>query len=283
MKKNKHAYLIIAHKTDKTFSTLLKMIDDERNDVFVHIDKKNRNFNQNMLTLSKSNLYFVKRHKVSWGSFSLVQAELELIEKATSTNKYTYYHLLSGSCLPIKSQDYIHDYLEDKNIEFIDFDLSYCENFEQRASYHYIFQKLKGRSQNKFFDFVIKLSIYAQRKIRVKRNKNIVIYKGSQWFSITNKLAEHIKSNKNWIIKCFNNTLIPDELFLQTLVKNKPIALSFSNNNNLRLIIWKDKNPIVLTDKHLDQIKCSDRLFARKFNLNKDNFDIHTLESKIPE
>ena len=38
---NKHAYLIIAHKNDYTLSSLLKAIDNENNDIFLHMDKKN--------------------------------------------------------------------------------------------------------------------------------------------------------------------------------------------------------------------------------------------------
>ena len=36
----RHAYLILAHKFDYVFCSLLKMIDDERNDIFIHMDKK---------------------------------------------------------------------------------------------------------------------------------------------------------------------------------------------------------------------------------------------------
>ena len=40
----KHAYLVIAHKNDYTFQTLLNLIDDERNDIFIHMDKKNAKY-----------------------------------------------------------------------------------------------------------------------------------------------------------------------------------------------------------------------------------------------
>ena len=34
---NKHAYLIIAHQCDDTYRTLLKMLDDPRNDIYIHM------------------------------------------------------------------------------------------------------------------------------------------------------------------------------------------------------------------------------------------------------
>ena len=33
---DKHAYLIIAHQCDDTYRTLLKMLDDPRNDIYIH-------------------------------------------------------------------------------------------------------------------------------------------------------------------------------------------------------------------------------------------------------
>ncbi len=39
---SKHAYLIIAHKSDLIFNTLLKMLDDKRNNIFIHLDIKNK-------------------------------------------------------------------------------------------------------------------------------------------------------------------------------------------------------------------------------------------------
>ena len=34
----KHAYLIIAHNEYPVLETLVSMIDDERNDIYLHID-----------------------------------------------------------------------------------------------------------------------------------------------------------------------------------------------------------------------------------------------------
>lgn len=36
----KHAYLIIAHSNFGQLRTLLEMLDDERNDIFVHVDAR---------------------------------------------------------------------------------------------------------------------------------------------------------------------------------------------------------------------------------------------------
>lgn len=38
----KHAYLLLTHEFSPILETLIRMIDDERNDIYVHIDKKVR-------------------------------------------------------------------------------------------------------------------------------------------------------------------------------------------------------------------------------------------------
>lgn len=37
---SRHAYLILAHKNWQQLCTLLTLLDDPRNDVFLHIDSK---------------------------------------------------------------------------------------------------------------------------------------------------------------------------------------------------------------------------------------------------
>lgn len=37
---NKHAYLIMAHQNFEQLAILLELLDDIRNDIFIHVDKK---------------------------------------------------------------------------------------------------------------------------------------------------------------------------------------------------------------------------------------------------
>lgn len=108
----KHAYLILAHKSDYVLNSLLRLIDDERNDIFIHMDKRNRKYNESKTcsVVKKATIKHCERWKCAWGGYSLVKAELSLLELATKSGNYSYYHLLSGQDLPIKSQDEIHNF-----------------------------------------------------------------------------------------------------------------------------------------------------------------------------
>ena len=68
----KFAYLIIAHTRFDQEAKLLELLDDERNDLYIHIDQKVSDavdiFQKTLKpAVQKSKLYFVKQHNVMWG------------------------------------------------------------------------------------------------------------------------------------------------------------------------------------------------------------------------
>lgn len=48
---------------------------------------------------------------VSWGSYAQVETELLLLRQALGRG-CSYYHLLSGECLPLRHQDEIHSFFD---------------------------------------------------------------------------------------------------------------------------------------------------------------------------
>lgn len=64
---DKHAYLIIAHNDPYCFHKLISLLDDKRNDIYVHIDKKSDINLFNNVKVKYSNIYFTNRIDVQWG------------------------------------------------------------------------------------------------------------------------------------------------------------------------------------------------------------------------
>ena len=123
----KHAYLILCHKCDDTLQYLLKSIDDKRNDIYLHVDRKAKKFDFDKIKSSvvESKVYFTQRINVSWGGFSITEAELILLESALKNQTYEYYHFLSGNDMCIKSQDYIHKFFNENKGKIF---LTFCGN-----------------------------------------------------------------------------------------------------------------------------------------------------------
>lgn len=289
-----HAYLIIAHHQFELLKKLIILLDDERNDIYIHMDKKVKNFDKELLckAAKASNIFFVKRIKVSWGGYSQIKGELELLKSAVKGN-YQYYHLISGVDLPIKTNDEIHEFFDKNNgYEFIHFDSDEVDKsvLERLSIYHFLQEYTKNKILNKIEEKFINI----QKRYRINRLKkvNVIIQKGANWFSITDKLAKYIVSREKQIKSLFRYSLCCDEVFLQTIIANSEykqnLYIKDKNNNYLgcmRYIDWKRGKPYVFRKGDYDNLIHSPYLFARKFDLNVDSDIIekiyYTLLNKI--
>ena len=273
----KHAYLILAHNNFYTLKVLLKLLDNENNDIYIHIDKKTRNVPKEEIlsVVQKSNLHWVTPIKTYWGHSSLVNAELKLIKTAILNVEYEYLHLISGVDLPLKKQSEIHKFFEDnKGKEFVGFS-NLKNNYEDRVKYYYWLQKYEKNSKiiAKLQETLTKF----QKILKVNRlkNSNINIQKGCQWVSITGDFAKYIIKQEKWIQKFFANTNCSDELLMQTILINSPFAKNIYNKNDeykscLREIDWERGSPYVWKKEDKDILLSSNNIFARKFDENVD-------------
>ena len=111
----KHAILIIAHAQQELLETLCELIDHERIEIFIHIDKKWKNFDEAHLRerVKFSTLKILDtRIDVQWGSHTQIWCELALLKEAAKT-PHDYYHLLSGVDLPLKTPDKILNFFDE--------------------------------------------------------------------------------------------------------------------------------------------------------------------------
>ena len=88
---NRHAYLIIAHTQPELLKDLLSLLDDERNDIYVHIDSKSVDFPVEEIRnyTKRSGCYLTERTNVVWGTYSQIHCEMILLKEAVQ-RKYTY-------------------------------------------------------------------------------------------------------------------------------------------------------------------------------------------------
>ena len=269
----RHAYLIIAHNEPEILKILLSLLDDEWNDIYVHIDKK-ASFDFTNLKTVKSRLHILPVHiDARWGDFSLVEIELLLFKEAYSNGPYAYYHLISGVDLPIKSQDYIHDFCErHQGKEFIGFAQHATQKELDWRSQHWFIFARDFQSKNLFKKVVRAVFARLQSLIGYRRTP-LQVKKGSQWCSITHDLVGYLLQNEDLIRKIFSHTYCPDELFIQTLCWNSDFKGRIYDSEDefegcKRYIRWKDGvlQPLVL--REVDDMICSPRWFARKFTSN---------------
>ena len=255
---------------------LLQLLDYEFNDIYIHVDKKAKQFPVQMIkkSVKKSKLFFIKRINVNWGAYSLIRAEIALLKAATKRT-YVYYHLVSGSCLPLHSQSYIHYFFKNNNgSEFLRAENISDENnkyLNYRLKTYHFFQEFLGKDKrNSMLERIDRKLQKLQKKIHINRIKrNIQYYYGDNWFSITHKLAKYVINHEKSLRKHMKHSICADEIFMQTLVMSSPYAENVVGHCG-RYIDWHRGQPYVFRKEDYCELINTDRLFARKFNINID-------------
>lgn len=271
---NRHAYLIACHNNYYILRKLLLTLDDERNDIYIHVDKRWKEFNKRELvdSIKKANIVFVKRRRVNWGGYSQIKTTMQLLSEAVKT-EHSYYHFISGVDMPLKTQDDIHEFFK-RNYpkEFVGFDRDSNVNEAnfRRIKYYYPFQELIGRSDSgvyKYIRIMQNLLLVAQEKLKVNRLGALEgkIYKGPNWFSITHELAKYIVANKKRIRKHFSKSVCADEVVVQTLVMNSKFKENITDLK-IRHIDWQRGTPYTFRAEDYQELIRAECLFARKFD-----------------
>lgn len=284
----KHAYLIIAHNNWNILNKSLELIDCDSNDVYILVDKKIKDFNPDLLYKPKhSKLILIDRINVYWADYSVVEAYLNLLFAAVSNEKegnihYSYFHLQSGTCLPLKSQKFIHDFCDKSGKEFIGIvpiEFTYCT---KRTKVFWPFIDTEYFRKSKPFKLFIYTIAFLQRIIGVNRLRKLDYSIINGWCncSISHDFGHYLCECKDLIFNIFHKTLSPDELWLHTLAYNSHFRGRLYDETDLRegsmrYIDWHRGSPYTWgrEDGDFELLMNSPYLFARKFD-ERTNMDI---------
>ena len=274
----KHAYMIICHNNFHILEKLLLFLDDERNDIYIHVDKKVLDFplKQWSALLQNAKVFFVERIEVEWGGYSQIEAELILLRAATKES-HSYYHLLSGVDFPLKKKSEIFAFFEKNNgKEFIEFDsrANASHDFLPRIRYYHWLQDHIGRKPGVLacvLRMIERVSLKVQKILCVDRTKKspVTFYKGTNWFSITHDFAVYVLEQQELIQRYFRHSKCADEIFLQTISMSSPFRQNIVDDC-LRYIDWDRGNPYTFSKEDYGALTSSEKIFARKFDESKD-------------
>jgi len=266
----KFAYLILAHDNFKQLQRLLGMLDDSRNDIFVHIDGKVRQLPA--LKTAKANLYFLdNRVDVRWGTYSQIQAHFELYRESHRMGPYDFYHLIAGTTLPLKSQDFLHAFFDGfrgaslfriwpEDAGEIDFKLRrihfWTRNFQ---------------SGNKGARWLTQhfwtANMFVQKKLGVRINRTETFCKSDCWASLSESAVCYLLMHEKDIQKKYRHTFAGDEFYLVSELKKDP-GLTVVDCSKLLYVEFVEgqDHPADLTKEEFVRLQESDFLFARKFS-----------------
>ena len=272
----KHAYLILAHNEPELLSLLIGRLDDARNDIYIHFDRK--------LTLlpdvktQHAGLYILKdRVDVRWADVSMIEAEYKLFHAVVDSGRqYSHHHLISGVDLPLKNQDYIHSFFaQHQGKEFVGLHQRPMNSHADRALHywHPFTRSFRGSGCVFAIKRILRyLVIQTQVLLGIRRNTTIPFHKGGQWVSITRELIDYLLEQEERAFTIFSRTFGADEYFVPTLIWDTPFMerlfdATDESRGAMRYIGWRaDGQLIDFTSQDLPALQQTEYLFARKFN-----------------
>ncbi len=265
----KHAWLIIAHNEFEILQMLVSALDDPRNDIFVHIDLKVKTSPQ--LSANKSSLFILdKRINVHWGGLSQIKTELLIMEEARKRGPYERYHIISGTHLPLKSQDEIHSYFDshsDKEIMHLwEKDERDIGNKLQRINLFTSGFTQKNKVIRCCSQLLWRITQRIQKLLRINRFPSESFVKSDNWLSLTEGAIQYLCDKSSFILKKYRYSYCGDEYFVASELTNQGERFKILDTDILLYTIFERYNPKVLTLTDFDNVASSGRLFARKFS-----------------
>lgn len=272
----KHAYLVMAHGSWHILEKLMRLLDADFNDIYLHIDKKATNVPDVSAWLTKSKLTVIEPIDVRWAHYTQTECQFKLLKAACSHGGYSYFHFVSGVDLPIKPVRDIYDYFERSGKNFIPF-YQYPKVPRRVKSvrvYHPLVSLHSFRS-HKILKGIDRAMEYGQRLIGINRlrHKNLEIQDGWNWCSLQKDFAEYAISKEAEMEKVFRSTIAPEEKVFQTIIWHSEYRQTLADVNDiikgcLRMIDWQRGTPYVWgQDKDdFEFLMNCDCMFARKFD-----------------
>lgn len=264
----KHAWLIIAHNEFAVLQRLISLLDHERSDFFVHIDAKVKELP--LLTVEKGRLFMLDRRvDVRWGSVSQIETELVLLEFAQQQGPYSYYHILSGTHLPLEPvEEMLQLYDEHDGVEVMRF---WAEDpgdadFKLRR-YHFPLRHYKFGSplQQRLCQLSWQGVIKVQKMLGIRHLKGERFVKTDNWLSLSETACHYLVSEKNRILKKYKWSFCGDEYFVASELATKPEDFTLYDCKNLLYVEFQKDTPRTFTLQEYSQLQNTGFLWARKF------------------
>jgi len=267
----RYACLIVTYTAAELTTRMIKKLDNGDFDFYIHLDKK-VDINTHSELFDLPNVFFVKdRIDVKWAGYTVVKASFNgLREIAASGKKYEFINLLSGQDYPLKSADYISDFLSKQVgrqlIKHWDFQTEWEEAFARIHKYHFTDNMFKGR-------YLLQRIINAM--VKRKPPANLRFYGTSSTFwTLSPECAFYVMNfveSDPKLCRFLKYTWGSDEFIFQTVIMNSHWKEQV-HNNNYRYIDWSGggSHPKLLTTEDYEKIIATDSILGRKFNMDVD-------------
>lgn len=271
----KIAFILLCHKDPEGVARKVRMLTASGACVAIHYDARapRAAFDRLRAALAdEPEVVFARRRvKCGWGEWSLVQATLNTLQAAVAAfDDATHFYLISGDCMPIKTAEYMREFLDADDadhIESVDFFESGWIRTGLRAErliYRHYFNE---RTRKGLFY----ASMEVQRRLGLARRlpADLEVMIGSQWWCLRRGTVEALLAfcrERRDIVRFFSTTWVPDETFFQSLVRHLVPDTELRSRTPTFLVFSDYGMPVTFHNDQYDLLVAQDHLFARKIS-----------------
>ena len=271
----KIAYILLCHKDPAAIVRQAQQLVVAGDYVAIHFDASapRAEFAEIRAALADvANVCLVERRvRCGWGEWSLVEATIATARAALrSFPDATHLYMLSGDCMAIKTAEYVHDFLDADDADFIESVDFFASDWirtgwrEERLIYRHVFNE---RAQKRLFY----ASFEVQKRLGLRRRipEDLQMMIGSQWWCLRRATVEAVlafAARRRDVVRFFRTTWIPDETFFQTLVRHLVPAEQIRARTLTFLMFTDYGMPVTFCNDHYDLLLSQDFLFARKIS-----------------
>ncbi|WP_375175898.1 DUF5928 domain-containing protein [Pseudooceanicola sp.] len=267
------AYILLCHKDPDAVVAQAERLTAAGDYVSIHFDATagQAAYQQIRKGLAdNANVTFARRRlRCGWGEWSLVAATLQALNAALEDfPRATHFYMMSGDCVPIKSARYAHDFLDAREVDYIEsfdfFDSNWIRTGikDERLIYRHYFNERSNK-------WLFYQSIEWQRRLNLARSipGDLQVQIGSQWWCLRRRTVEAVMefaARRRDVMRFFSTTWIPDETFFQTLVRHLVPGEEIETRTPTFLMFTDYGMPVTFYNDHYDLLLGQDFLFARK-------------------
>lgn len=269
------AFILLAHKEPDAVIRQARRLTATGDYVAIHYDarSKNADFAQITAELADNPSVVVarRRHKCGWGEWSLVAATLATVRAASDAFPLaTHFYLLSGDCMPIKSAQEAHGFLDAEDCDYIESVDFYSGGWiktgikEERLSRFHLFNERKNKTL-----FYSSIDLQGRLGINRKPPADLRMMIGSQWWCLRRHSIEKVLEfcdTRPDAMRFFRHTWIPDETFFQTVIRHVVPGDEIRSRTPTFLMFTDYGMPVNFYNDHYDLLVSQDYMFARKIS-----------------
>lgn len=271
----KIAYILLCHKDPEGIIAQAMRLTAAGDYVAIHFDGNARREDFEViraaLDADPSVTFAARRLKCGWGSWSLVAASLLAVRAAVDAfPRATHFYMLSGDCMPIKSAEYAHAFLDRDDVDYVESFDFFRSNWiktgiqSERLIYRHYFNERSHK-------WLFYTSMNVQQRLGLERAvpADLQIQIGSQWWCLRRRTIEWIldfTAKRRDVMRFFRTTWIPDETFFQTLVRHLVPENEIRARTLTHLLFTDYGMPVNFYDDQYDLLISQDYLFARKIS-----------------